>query len=95
MESMLLHSSCQSFGTDCKDLIAMIREPQVLSNSATESETIKMLELCFLAFKIFHIPRAQNGISNLLAKSSTLFHRKLCYICRSIPVWLSRPPQVL
>ncbi|KAL0696176.1 hypothetical protein Bca4012_063356 [Brassica carinata] len=28
MENMLQHSTCQSFGTDCKDLIAMIKEPQ-------------------------------------------------------------------
>ena len=29
MENMLQHSSCQSFGTDCKELIAMIKEPNV------------------------------------------------------------------
>ena len=28
MESMLQHFSCQSFGTDCNDQIAMIKEPQ-------------------------------------------------------------------
>ena len=28
MESMLQHSTCQSFGTDCKDMIAMIKNPQ-------------------------------------------------------------------
>ena len=28
MENMLQHSTCQSFGTDCKELIAMIKEPQ-------------------------------------------------------------------
>lgn len=27
MESMLYHSTCQHFGTDCKDLIAMLGEP--------------------------------------------------------------------
>ncbi|KAG5400627.1 hypothetical protein IGI04_015234, partial [Brassica rapa subsp. trilocularis] len=26
MKTMLQHSTCQSFGTDCKDLIAMIKE---------------------------------------------------------------------
>ena len=70
MESMLLHSSCQSFGTDCKDLIAMIREPQALPSFATELEAIKTLQLCFPEFKISHIPRAQNGISDSLAKSA-------------------------
>ena len=28
MENMLQHSKCQSFGTDCKELIAMIKDPQ-------------------------------------------------------------------
>ncbi|XP_013624943.1 PREDICTED: uncharacterized protein LOC106331160 [Brassica oleracea var. oleracea] len=64
MESMLLHSSCQSFGTDCKDLIAMIREPQDWPSFATELEAIKTLQLCFPDFKISYIPRAQNGISD-------------------------------
>ncbi|KAG5397655.1 hypothetical protein IGI04_019469, partial [Brassica rapa subsp. trilocularis] len=27
IENMLQHSSCQNFGTDCKELIAMIKEP--------------------------------------------------------------------
>ncbi|XP_013700247.2 uncharacterized protein LOC106404032 [Brassica napus] len=95
MESMLLHSSCQRFGTDCKDLIAMIREPQAWPSFATELEAIKTLQLCFPEFKISHIPRAQNGISDSLAKSARSFYRKLCYIGCSIPVWLPRPSQVL
>ena len=28
MENMLQHSTCQRFGTDCKELIAMLKEPQ-------------------------------------------------------------------
>lgn len=80
MESILLHSSCQSFGTDCKDLIEMIREPQVWPGFATELEAIKMLKLCFPEFKISHIPRAQNGISDSLCKIARSFHTKLCYI---------------
>ncbi|XP_013689867.2 uncharacterized protein LOC106393744 [Brassica napus] len=95
MESMLLHSSCQSFGTDCKYLIAMIREPQAWPSFATELEAIKTLQLCFPEFKISHIPRAQNRISDSLAKSARSFYRKLCYIGCSIPVWLPRPSQVL
>nr|VDD60940.1 unnamed protein product [Brassica oleracea] len=95
MESMLLHSSCQSFGINCKDLIAMIREPQAWASFATELEAIKTLQLCFPEFKISHIPRAQNGISDSLAKSARSFYRKLCYIGCSIPVWLPRPSQVL
>ncbi|KAF3588184.1 hypothetical protein F2Q69_00027631 [Brassica cretica] len=28
MESKLQHSTCQRFGTDCKDMITMIEQPQ-------------------------------------------------------------------
>ncbi|KAF2611704.1 hypothetical protein F2Q70_00013392 [Brassica cretica] len=32
MESMLQHSDCQRFGTDCKNMIAMIADPQAWPN---------------------------------------------------------------
>uniref|UniRef100_A0A0D3D715 RNase H type-1 domain-containing protein n=1 Tax=Brassica oleracea var. oleracea TaxID=109376 RepID=A0A0D3D715_BRAOL len=35
MENMLQHSTCQSFGTDCKELIDMIKEPRAWSSFAT------------------------------------------------------------
>ncbi|KAF2556216.1 hypothetical protein F2Q68_00016678 [Brassica cretica] len=38
MESILQHSTCQRFETYCKDLIAMITDPQAWSNSSTELE---------------------------------------------------------
>ena len=37
MENMLQHSPCESFGTDCKELIAMIKEPHTWPNFAMES----------------------------------------------------------
>nr|VDD61544.1 unnamed protein product [Brassica oleracea] len=40
MESFLQHSTCQRFGTDCKDLIAMIKDPQAWPNFSTELEVI-------------------------------------------------------
>nr|VDD31540.1 unnamed protein product [Brassica oleracea] len=40
MENMLQHSTCQSFGTDCKKMIAMIKEPHVWPSFATELERI-------------------------------------------------------
>ena len=27
MENMLQHSNCQNFGTDCKELITMVKDP--------------------------------------------------------------------
>ncbi|KAF2565660.1 hypothetical protein F2Q70_00025301 [Brassica cretica] len=55
MESMLQHSTCQCFGTDCKDLIAVIKEPHVWPSFATELKRIETLKICFLDFKIIHI----------------------------------------
>ncbi|KAG5377769.1 hypothetical protein IGI04_025611 [Brassica rapa subsp. trilocularis] len=63
MENMLQHSTWQSFGTDCKELITMTKEPlawQAWPSFATELERIKSLQICFPDFKITHIPRAQN-----------------------------------
>ena len=47
MESMLQHSTCQRFVTDCKDLIAMITNPQAWPKFSTELEVIQILQMCF------------------------------------------------
>ncbi|KAG5377606.1 hypothetical protein IGI04_025448 [Brassica rapa subsp. trilocularis] len=36
MQNMLQHSTCQSFGADCKELIDMIKEPRAWPSFATE-----------------------------------------------------------
>ncbi|CAG7888666.1 unnamed protein product [Brassica rapa] len=56
MENMLQHSPCQSFGTDCKELIAILKEPQKWQSFATELEKIETLQICFLDFKITYMP---------------------------------------
>ncbi|KAF3606503.1 hypothetical protein DY000_02049953 [Brassica cretica] len=94
MESMLQYSTCQSFGTDCKDLIAMIKEPRDWPSFVTELERIETLQICFPDFKITHIPREQNRTSDFLARTARSFHRELHFVGCSIPVWLPRPPQV-
>uniref|UniRef100_A0A0D3DAB1 RNase H type-1 domain-containing protein n=1 Tax=Brassica oleracea var. oleracea TaxID=109376 RepID=A0A0D3DAB1_BRAOL len=94
MENMLQHSTCQSFGTDCKELIAMIKDPQAWPRFATELERIETLQICFPDFNIIHLPQARNQISDFLAKTARSFHRKLFFIGCSIPVWLPRSPQV-
>ncbi|WZZ86532.1 hypothetical protein YC2023_115111 [Brassica napus] len=94
MESMIQHSTCQEFGTDCKDLIAWMEQPQDWPNFSTELENIQTLRLCFSDFKITYIPRTQNEIADALARNARSFHRSLCFIGCSIPVWLPRPPQV-
>ncbi|CAG7875677.1 unnamed protein product [Brassica rapa] len=35
MENMLQHSTCQTIGTNCKELIAMIKEPHAWPSFAT------------------------------------------------------------
>ncbi|KAG5384365.1 hypothetical protein IGI04_035835, partial [Brassica rapa subsp. trilocularis] len=77
MENMLQHSTCQSFGTDCKELIAMIKDPQDWPSFATELERIETLQICFPDFSIIHVPRARNQISDFLAKTAISFHREL------------------
>uniref|UniRef100_A0A0D3D612 Reverse transcriptase zinc-binding domain-containing protein n=1 Tax=Brassica oleracea var. oleracea TaxID=109376 RepID=A0A0D3D612_BRAOL len=94
MESMIQHSTCQRFGTDCKDLIAMIEQPQAWSNYSTELEIIQTLRLYFSDSKISYFPMTQNEIADSLAMTAHSFHRSLCFIGCSIPVWLPRPPQV-
>ncbi|KAF3552918.1 hypothetical protein F2Q69_00036732 [Brassica cretica] len=101
MENMLQHSTCQSFGTDCKELIAMVKDPQAWPSFATELERIETLHICFPDFNITHVPRARNQTAdflaktaNFLAKTARSFHMELHFIGRSIPIWLPRPSQV-
>ena len=83
----------QSFGTDRKELIAMINEPHVWPSFVTELEKIETLMICFPDFNIIHVPRACNQFSDFLAKTARFFHMKLHFIGCSIPVWLPSPPQ--
>ena len=69
MKNMLEHSPCQSFGTDCKELIAMINELQEWPSFATELEKIETLHICFPDFKIIHVPRVRSQFSDFLAKT--------------------------
>ena len=94
MESMLQYPTCQSFGTDCKDLIVIIREPRAWPSFATELKRIETLHICFPDFKITHIPREENRISAFLARTARSFYREFHFVGFSIPVWLSKPPQV-
>ncbi|KAL0733852.1 hypothetical protein Bca4012_010062 [Brassica carinata] len=66
--------TCQSFGTDYKDLIAMIKEPHAWPNFSIELERIETLKICFPDFKISCITCAQNLISDFLVKTARSFH---------------------
>ena len=80
MENMLQHSTCQSFGTDCKEPIAMIKKPQAWPTFATELERIETLQICFPDFNIIYVPQARNQISDFLAKTARFFYRELLFI---------------
>ena len=75
----LQHSTCQRFGTDCKDLITMIKKLHARPSFATKLERIETLHICFSDFKIIHIPRAQNRIADFLAKTSRSFYMKTSF----------------
>ena len=66
----------------------------IYTNFSTELEIIQALRLCFSDFKITHIPKMQNEIADSLARNARSFHKYLCFIDCSIPVLLSKPPQV-
>ncbi|XP_048593215.1 uncharacterized protein LOC106393995 [Brassica napus] len=70
MENMLQHSTCQSFGTDCKELIAMVKDPQAWPSFATELERIETLQICFPDFNITYVPRAHNQTADFLIKTA-------------------------
>ncbi|KAL0733781.1 hypothetical protein Bca4012_009991 [Brassica carinata] len=57
-------------------------------------DAVQTLHICFLDFNISYIPSAQNEIADSLSRTAHAFHRNLCFIGCSIPVWLSRPPQI-
>lgn len=51
IEDMLQHSSCQNFRTDCKDLIAMIKEPYAFWYGF---QTLRYYrELCYIRFLLW------------------------------------------
>lgn len=51
----------------------------------------KKIQLYFPEFKISHIPKAQSGISNSLARIVRSFHSELFFIGCSIPISLPIP----
>ncbi|XP_048613351.1 uncharacterized protein LOC125587199 [Brassica napus] len=93
MECMLQVSTCQSFGTDCKELIAMTKDPGAWPSFSTELEEFMKLKARFSEFSIVFVPRQENVSSDSLAKISRSFHIDLYYIGCSVPVWFPRPTQ--
>ena len=80
VEGMLYHSTCQSFGTDCKDLISMIQDPKAWPNFSTEPKELFKLKDWFTEFSIVFFPRSHIRSSDWLAKIARSFHRELYFI---------------
>ena len=64
----------------------MINEPQAWPSFATELKRIETLQICFLEFKITHVPWAQNRISDFLARMARSFHKDIYFVGCSIQV---------
>ena len=90
---MLQLSTCQTFGTDCKDLVFMIQDPGAWPNFSTELKELMKLKSRFTNFSIVFIPYSKNVSSDSLAKIAKSFHRDIYYIGCSVPIWIFRPPQ--
>ena len=70
MENMSQHTSCQSFGTDYKDVISMVKDPSTWPTFSMELAEFEAIKGRYHNFKIFHIPRAQNKMVDALARTS-------------------------
>lgn len=57
MDSMLHHSTCQHFHKDCKDLLAMIEDPQTWPDFSIEFKELRELNNISQYFKINYIMR--------------------------------------
>ena len=92
MEIMSQHTSCQTFGTDCKDVISMIKDPSAWPTYSTELTELEAIKGRYKEFKIIHVPRNKNKTVDALARTARTFQRDLLFFGCSIPVWIPRPP---
>lgn len=80
MECMLQLSTCQSSGSDCKDLVAMIKDPGAWSSFSTELKELMKFKERFTEFSLIFSPRSQNLSADSLAKTARYFHSELYFI---------------
>ncbi|CAA7021530.1 unnamed protein product [Microthlaspi erraticum] len=68
MQCVLQHTTSQSFGTDCQDVIKMIEKPHEWPKYSTELLEFKRLRSSFSSFSIAYVPRALVSKADHLAK---------------------------
>ena len=73
MESMFQYSTCQHFGTYCKDLISMIQNQTTRPNFSMELKELTIIRKVPRP-QIFYHPRAQNRSVDSLAKTALAFY---------------------
>ena len=84
---MLQLSTCQTFGTNYKDLVFMILDPGAWLNFSTKLKELMKLKSRFTDFSIVFIFRSENVSSHSLIKITRSFHKDIYYIGCSVPVW--------
>lgn len=57
MDIMLYYSTCQHFGTYCKDLMEMIKKSQASQTFSTELKEMQELKRRFHDFRLYYISR--------------------------------------
>ena len=70
MENMLQHSTCQSFGTYCKELIAMIKDPTCLAKICNGIGEDRDVTDMLSRLQHHSCSTARNQISDFLAKAA-------------------------
>ena len=79
---MLQVSTCQSFETDCKDLISMTKDLEAWPSFSTELEEFMKLKAKFTEFSIVFVLRQENV--SLLGKLGCIHY---CIVIREIRLY--------
>lgn len=86
MKNMLNNSTCQLFGTDYKDVIAMVGELRAWPKFSIELEEIQNLKRRFEDFT----PSIDDETAYFLPRNAKSFHMNICFIGSFILILLSR-----
>ncbi|XP_024012343.1 uncharacterized protein LOC112086786 [Eutrema salsugineum] len=86
---------CETFATDCLDLLAMTDSPAEWPTFAAELGDFKAMFSQFRSFKLVYISRLCNVRADKLAKSARTRGLRFSHVNFSVPVWLSLEESLL